>query len=395
MRRVLIALGVVITLAGVVLCVLRIAGLEARELEVARDVRPTGARTELGRVRLEAGETTVFEACSRDGFASETWRGAARLAVRHVGDDAIVVETALDDAVLGRITREPQGACLVVASGKLDVAGEYALEVHDARAGLPELRGHIIAFREQSLAGDAWRLAILLFGVVVTLVASSRWRGSPGNEGASVASGPAKIAIGVAALVVVIVGLWFVPLAGATGAFLQAAVIAVAQVAIALVLLRREPQTLGARRPENIIGWVLLVVAPIVGVVLFVGGGILARLIPSTGVAPIETFVSWPSGNLAVAAVAVAVPIAEEIFFRGLVYGTAERAWGTAAAFAITTALFAIAHLPQQWGNWGAFASVLVTGIVLTALRSISKTVLVPAAAHVSHNALLALFAIA
>ena len=94
------------------------------------------------------------------------------------------------------------------------------------------------------------------------------------------------------------------------------------------------------------------------------------------------------------ACVAVVVPLAEELFFRGFVYGTAERWKGANAATVASIVLFAVVHLPQQWGAWGAFASVTLTGVVLTLLRRATGSTLVPALAHVAHNALITLLAL-
>src|SRR5699024_125690 len=81
----------------------------------------------------------------------------------------------LDAERLSRIPREPEGACIVVASGTLDIPGVYALEARDARDGLPEMRGHILAYRNEPAPGDALRLLLLLLAVVATLIAATRW----------------------------------------------------------------------------------------------------------------------------------------------------------------------------------------------------------------------------
>ncbi len=128
-----------------------------------------------------------------------------------------------------------------------------------------------------------------------------------------------------------------------------------------------------------------------VGVVLWIGGRLVMMFVPSTGQAPIEAFVSYPSGGLAVGCVAVCVPVAEELFFRGFLFGTLERARGPWVASVVTIVLFALVHLPQQWGAWGAFASVTITGVALTAL---TRSTLVPAVAHLTHNGFITLLAL-
>jgi membrane protease YdiL (CAAX protease family) len=107
--------------------------------------------------------------------------------------------------------------------------------------------------------------------------------------------------------------------------------------------------------------------------------------IPSTGEAPIEAFISWPSGALTFAALGMCVPLAEEVFFRGFVFG-ALRTRGPWLAWLGTIGLFAAAHAQQAWGNWGALLSVTVTGIVLTTLRALTGSTLVPAVAHLLYN---------
>jgi len=56
--------------------------------------------------------------------------------------------------------------------------------------------------------------------------------------------------------------------------------------------------------------------------------------------------------------------------------------------------LFALVHLPQQWGAWGACASVLLLGLCLGLLRRYSGSTRAPALAHLAHNAILTLLAL-
>jgi membrane protease YdiL (CAAX protease family) len=114
--------------------------------------------------------------------------------------------------------------------------------------------------------------------------------------------------------------------------------------------------------------------------------------VESTGEAPIEAFVSWPSGLLSFSALAVVAPIAEEVFFRGFVFGTIDNGqWGGRRALACVASfgLFAGAHWEQVQGNWGGLLSVTMAGVVFTLLRAISGSTLVPAIAHLTYNALL------
>jgi membrane protease YdiL (CAAX protease family) len=114
------------------------------------------------------------------------------------------------------------------------------------------------------------------------------------------------------------------------------------------------------------------------------------RLVPATSEAPIQTFVRSPSGMVCFAALGVLLPIGEELFFRGYLY-RAALAFGRGAAFFVSWLAFALLHAQQSWGNWGGLVSIAVAGAVLTALRALSGSSLVPALAHLLYNFALAL----
>ena len=210
-----------------------------------------------------------------------------------------------------------------------------------------------------------------------------------------------RVVVGVVALIGAMFGLAFVPLGGAQGAVVRGLLIALAEVLVAFFWIApvvdavRPPRSaaLGLAPPRRA-PMVWLLTAPLLGLALVIVGRFVAMAIPSTGVAPIEVFVELPSGRLAVALVAVFVPIAEELFFRGFVFGSLERARGGNVALVATTLLFAVVHLPQQWGAWGAFASVAFTGLVLTSLRRATGSTLLCALVHLTHNALITLLSI-
>ena len=142
---------------------------------------------------------------------------------------------------------------------------------------------------------------------------------------------------------------------------------------------------------------VFFLAAPIIG--FFMRGFAIWALshVEATGEAPIEAFVSWPSGLLSFGTLAVIAPIAEEVFFRGFVFGAIDdERWGArrALAFLFAWGLFALAHLQQAWGNWGGLLAVTAAGFVFTLLRMLSGSTLVPALAHLVYNALLSVSAL-
>jgi membrane protease YdiL (CAAX protease family) len=146
---------------------------------------------------------------------------------------------------------------------------------------------------------------------------------------------------------------------------------------------------LGLRAPSRF-RWLWLAGAAMTAVALVATARTALSLVPATGEAPIQTFVSWPSGMLSFAVLGAVVPVGEEVFFRGFVY-RASLGLGRSAAFAITVVLFVAMHARQSWGNWGGLVALLITGAVLTALRAASGSSLVPAFSHLLYNLVLSL----
>lgn len=54
---------------------------------------------------------------------------------------------------------------------------------------------------------------------------------------------------------------------------------------------------------------------------------------------------SWPWAVVVFVIVAFVAPLCEEIIYRGLLWGALDRRWGRWTAFAVTTIVFALAHL--------------------------------------------------
>ncbi|MFP5317631.1 MAG: type II CAAX prenyl endopeptidase Rce1 family protein [Acidimicrobiia bacterium] len=78
--------------------------------------------------------------------------------------------------------------------------------------------------------------------------------------------------------------------------------------------------------------------------------------------------------------------VAEEAFFRRLVYGVLERPWGTTVAVAGSAAAFAVVHV-TVWG-WWVLPLDLAAGLLLSWQRAASGRWTVPAATHVLANVL-------
>jgi membrane protease YdiL (CAAX protease family) len=86
---------------------------------------------------------------------------------------------------------------------------------------------------------------------------------------------------------------------------------------------------------------------------------------------------------------AVIGPVAEEIFFRGVVYGFFRR-WGIPTAIMLSTLLFVLPHSHAS----GPLIPVtqLIGGILFAVAYEIEKNLLVPITIHITGN--LAIFAL-
>jgi membrane protease YdiL (CAAX protease family) len=74
-------------------------------------------------------------------------------------------------------------------------------------------------------------------------------------------------------------------------------------------------------------------------------------------------------------------PAAEEVFFRGLLYGFLRR-WGIAVALTTSTLLFVLAHPVSH----GVFVPQLVGGILFAVAYEVEGALLVPITIHASGN---------
>lgn len=68
--------------------------------------------------------------------------------------------------------------------------------------------------------------------------------------------------------------------------------------------------------------------------------------------------------------VAVGTPIAEEVFFRGLVLGAARRSWGIVVGVAFSSLMFGAIHVQSELTSWAFVGVVTATyGVVFALLR--------------------------
>ena len=411
-------LSALMLLGGLVGTTLQVYRLERSELEHEGESLPlnswaqrpgaTKVSARLATVELNAGTEAVFEVCSQDTLAAERWLDALQFVVFQLEPLKLMLKVPLDRPHLEAVKRGGQGACLPLGGGVLDTAGRYSVDAVWANEQPSEavmtvpLRARVLgrtplgplakALVIVTALGVLLALAALSFSRPTTLPTTEVIsRGSMevelpmrGNPGAAFAAALAVTAVAAASKL---------PLWGSTLALAKGAILAATQVGLALLLVSRldlaaRLRELRLARPQRLTVWLPL--ALVSGLLLVLSARLSLRLVPATGEAPIQTFISWPSGMLSFAALGVLLPFAEEVFFRGYLYRTALR-WGTAAAFMITLVLFIALHAEQSWGNWGGLLAISVTGIVLTALRAVSGSALVPAFAHLTYNFVLSM----
>jgi membrane protease YdiL (CAAX protease family) len=89
---------------------------------------------------------------------------------------------------------------------------------------------------------------------------------------------------------------------------------------------------------------------------------------------------------LAVAAVAVAGPLAEELFFRGFLQPLMVQSSGAIAGVLLTGAAFGMLHYPQSGGRWGQVAIIALAGCVFGCARLLSGSTIAAAGMHMAYN---------
>ena len=402
-------------LLGVVVAFVSTAALEDEEVRWYEDVTlaertaPGASAATLTSVRLRRDQLVVFELCAADPMEPERWAGALAVAVSRPAAREVMTRSVLSEEILRQVRRDASSGCLVIGRGTIGVDDDYAIEASwdeppTALTDIP-LRVRVLGRRPLGLAQV---LVVLLtwigsLGLLVTLALRSDeeededpWADEMGaGEPSWTLPWWARLGGG---FVLVLAGFFvtgFLPGGAAAGLAIGVG-LATFEVAVALLLVpgpsfAARLDGLGLRRPRR--WWAWFPAALLVGAVLVVLAQLATALVPSTGASAVQTFVSWPSGMLSFAALAVVAPLAEEIFFRGFVQGLIEPK-SRALAFLGGWLLFVLAHVPQVYGQWGALVAITVTGLVLTSLRTASRSTLVSGMAHLVYNGLLALDAL-
>ena len=418
---------------GVLVALVSTAALEEEEVRWFEDVTlaertaPGASSATLTTVSLRRDQRVVFELCAADPMDPERWAGAMAVAVSRPSAREVLTRSELDARVLGMVRRDATSGCLTIGSGTIGADDDYTIEASwdappTALADVP-LRVRVLGRRPLGLAQVlivllTWIASLGLLATLALRSPSEAAAAAPASEeeeedawvrevegarrplprwlGAQwLGAWWARLAGGFALVLAGFYATGFLPGGAAAGLAIGAG-LASFEVGVALLFapgrrLAARLETLGLRRPRA--WWAWFPGAVLFGLGLVWVARLSTTLVPSTGTSAVQTFVSWPSGMLSFAALAVVAPLAEEIFFRGFVYGLLEPR-NRALAFLGGWLLFVLAHVPQTFGQWGALVAITVTGLMLTTLRAASRSTLVSGLAHLVYNGLLALSAL-
>ena len=130
-------------------------------------------------------------------------------------------------------------------------------------------------------------------------------------------------------------------------------------------------------------GWKPLVFGPLATIALSVAVSQLAPELDS--MKQLAELVQSPGRLLpSLFVFAVMAPLAEELVFRGLLYGWIEGRWGWRPAFAVSAITFAAAHFDPTFVY---MIVVLPLGLLFSWLRWRTSSLLPSLAAHMANNA--------
>lgn len=120
------------------------------------------------------------------------------------------------------------------------------------------------------------------------------------------------------------------------------------------------------------------------------GLGLAAVAIGFLALAGVYRISGWGSvsGALAVAGAMCAVAVAEEVFFRGVVFRLLWGRWGTAVALGVSSLIFGLVHLINPDASvWGAIAIAVEAGLLLGAAYLATGSLWLAIGLHFGWNA--------
>lgn len=95
---------------------------------------------------------------------------------------------------------------------------------------------------------------------------------------------------------------------------------------------------------------------------------------------------------MAIACVAaLSAPLAEEVVYRGIIFGGLQRRLGVRPTVVLVSLLFLAVHIPQYWGGWAGLAMLALLSLTLTVLRAATGSILPSVMLHYAFNGIQAI----
>lgn len=390
----------------------RLALIEARELDRESEPRtlraarelPTATRlsARLFEVELSRELNATFELCALTDLAAGTFHDAFEILILHAEASRLMLRVPLDAAHLKHVHSNGKHSCLMLGSGLIEHTGSYRIEAVWPKQAPPDpaLDAKLwvrVQASPELLHSDLVTVCGLGAAVLLALFIGLWSLPRPSSAVAETTRTRVRASIApVFALALLYLAMQW-PSRGGLHTLFKGCGLLTLQLVLPLVLVtslrrQRASDALGLTRlprPTFAVGLAL------VAVPLLVAAARLAmRTVPSTEIAPIQTFIAWPSGMLSAALLGVLLPLGEELFFRGYLFGAWLR-YGRAFAASASVLAFGLMHLEQSWGNWGGWLAICLTGSVLCGLRLLTGSACLPAISHVAYNLTLSLSTLA
>jgi membrane protease YdiL (CAAX protease family) len=106
---------------------------------------------------------------------------------------------------------------------------------------------------------------------------------------------------------------------------------------------------------------------------------------------PIQEILNNRNSAILLMAMAVLIaPLVEETVFRGYLYPLFAKSFGIGPGIVVTGVLFGLMHGAQLGWTWGIVALLILVGIVFTAARAYTGTVLASFLLHLGYNSMIA-----
>ncbi|HEX6879553.1 MAG TPA: type II CAAX endopeptidase family protein [Terriglobales bacterium] len=115
-----------------------------------------------------------------------------------------------------------------------------------------------------------------------------------------------------------------------------------------------------------------------------------SRYLPIPRQMPINQLFKTPAAAWSLALFGTLIaPLAEELFFRGLLFPVLIRRIGLASGLVITSLLFALLHASQLGMAWAPVLILFLVGLMLTLVRYVTHSLATSTLFHVGYNAII------